>query len=108
MRTPIPKQRLHAVLPTVSGPQFGAFVANAVTDESVFACAKSVRFGYRFTNLNDFVAGKLDELPAFGAVQVIMLWIPIVMFVHAAAIQFEPIQQTSVHKFSQRSIDSRS
>ena len=50
---------------------------------------------------------KLDETSTLGAVQVIVLRIPIVVLVDTAAFEFELAQQTGVDKLGKRSINRR-
>lgn len=64
-----------------------------------------MEFCHGFADLQQFRAGKFDQLPTFGAVQVVVLGVSVVVLINAATIQFKPIQQTGINELSQRSID---
>ena len=55
----------------------------------------------------DFVAGKLDQLVALRAVQVIVLRVAVVVFVNAPAAERHLPQQAGFDEFGQRPVDRR-
>jgi hypothetical protein len=93
-------------LTTAFGTEFGAFVASSFDDESMIASPKSVNFCDRFSDLQQFRAREFDQFPAFCAVQMVMLGVPVVVFVDTATVQFETIQQAGIDELAQGSIDS--
>ena len=62
--------------------------------------------GYLVTDADDLIACKFDKFPAFRAVEVIVLGVTVVQLVHAAAFEFEAVQQSGVYKFFKSSVDS--
>lgn len=70
--------------------------------------AKSVRSCDLVAKANDFIAGKLDQLPALGAIEVVVLGVPVVELVHAATVQFESVQKARVDELLEGSIYCRS
>ena len=67
---------------------------------------ESVGPGYLVADTDDLIACKFDKFPAFRAVEVIVLGVTVVQFVHTAAFEFEAVQQSGVYKFFQSSVDS--
>jgi hypothetical protein len=48
--------------------------------------AKAVGSGNFVSESNNFVAGKFDQLPTLGAIQVVVFWVTVVKFVHAPTV----------------------
>jgi len=90
---------LNAILPPIARTLFDTFVANAVNNETVFFGSKSMQFGDVLANLNRLFAGKFDQFATFGAIQVIMLWIAIVVFIDTSSIQLESMKQSCIDEF---------
>jgi hypothetical protein len=96
-----------SVLAPADGSLFGAGIAGALDDEAVVFDSESVGAGDLIPQLDDFFAGKFDQLSAFGAVQVVVFGIAVVQFVHASAIEFEAVEESCVYEFLEGSIDGR-
>ena len=73
----------------------------------MIASPKSVLLCNGIPNLQNIGARELDQLPAFCAIQMIVLRVTVVMLIDTSSVQFEPIQQTSIGKLSQRSVYRR-
>ena len=73
----------------------------------MIASPKSVQLCNEVPNLQNIGTRELDQLPAFRTVQMIVLRVTVIMLVDTSAVQFESIQQTSIGKFSQRSVYRR-
>lgn len=67
--------------------------------------AEAVGSGNFIPDSNEFIAGKFDELTTLGAVQVVVLGVSVVKFVHASTVEFEAMEQTCVDEFLEGSID---
>lgn len=104
--SPIPNS-LNSILPTTLRTLFGAFVAGALDNKTMIASPKSVLLCNGIPNLQNIGTRELDQLPAFSAIQMIVLRVTVVMLVDTSSVQFESIQQTSIGKFSQRSVYRR-
>lgn len=73
----------------------------------MIASPKSVLLCNGIPNLQNIGARELDQLPAFRAIQMIVLRVTVVMLVDTSSVQFESIQQSSIGKFTQRSVYRR-
>ena len=100
-------RRLNPILPTALRTLFCAFVAGTLDNKTMIASSKSVQFCNGISNLQNIGTRELDQLPAFSAIQMIVLGVTIVMFVNTSSVQFESIQQPSIGKFSQRTVNRR-
>lgn len=65
-------------------------------------------FGDFVAETEEGVALEFDEGLALFAVEVIMLWVAIIMFVDAASIEFKTAQETGVDKFFEGAVDGGS
>lgn len=63
--------------------------------------------GNLVAQLHHLFALKLNQRMTLDAVQVIMLRIAVIVFVHATAVEFETSEQACIDKLFQRAIDSR-
>ena len=61
----------------------------------------------RLTDPQDLVAGKLDQLLATRAVEVIVLWIAVVMLVYRSAVEHHLAEEPRFHHFGERAVDRR-
>jgi hypothetical protein len=59
-----------------------------------------------FEKFSDHFASELDQFVAFGAVEMVVLRVTIVVLVNAAAVQLETSQEPCVNKFFQSPINS--
>lgn len=68
---------------------------------------KTMLLGHCVAKIQQLVTLELNQFLALGAIEMIVLGIPIIMLVDAAPIEDKLSQQSSVNKFSQSSIDRR-
>lgn len=95
-----------AVLAPSDGSLFGAGIADALDDQAVVFDSESVGAGDLVSQTDEFFAGEFDQLPAFGAVQMVVFGIAVIQFVHASAIEFEAVEESCVNEFLEGSVDS--
>ena len=95
-----------AVLASREGAFLGALVAGSLDNKPVISHTESVGPSYLVADTDDLIACKFDKFPAFSAVEVIVLGVTVVQLVHAAAFEFEAVQQSGVYKFFKSSVDS--
>ena len=67
--------------------------------------SESVGAGDLISQADEFFAGEFDQLPAFGAVQVVVFGIAVIQFVHASAVEFEAVEESCVNEFLEGSVD---
>ena len=94
-----------AVLAPSDGSLFGAGIADALDDKAVVFDSESVGAGDLISQADEFFAGEFDQLPAFGAVQVVVFGIAVIQFVHASAVEFEAVEESCVNEFLEGSVD---
>lgn len=94
-----------AVLAPSDGTLFGAGIADALDDQAVVFDSESVGAGDLISQADEFFAGEFDQLPAFGAVQVVVFGIAVIQFVHASAVEFEAVEESCVNEFLEGSVD---
>ena len=80
-----------SVLATSEGAFFGAGIADALDDEAVVFDSEAMRAGDFVSKSDDFIAGKFDQLPTLGAVQVVVFWVAVIEFVHASTVACEAV-----------------
>lgn len=90
---------------SADGSLFGAGIADALDDQAVVFDSESVGAGDLVSQADEFFAGEFDQLPAFGAVQVVVFGIAVIQFVHASAVEFEAVEESCVYEFLEGSVD---
>lgn len=79
--------------------------ADAADDQPVAGHAELVFAGNGFAEFEQFVAGEFDQLVAFGAMQVIVLGVAVIVFVDRPAAKDHGPQQAGFDHFGQRAVD---
>lgn len=98
---------LDPVLPAISRSFLGALIADSMNDEAMVFGSKSELLGDFLANFERVITREFDQLPAFRAIQVVVLRVAIIMFVDAPTVQLEHLQQARIYKLAQRAIDGR-
>jgi len=96
--------KIQLPLPLLRQPALQTHPAN---DQSVRVDAELVFPGDGFAKLQQLVALEFDQLVAFGAVQVVVLRVAIVVFIHGTAVERHLAEQARIDHFRERPIDGR-
>ena len=73
----------------------------------MIADAKPMFAAHPTNQLRQRVALKLNQLSALSAVEVIVLWIAVIVFVNTSPVQLETVQQPGVDELFKRPVDRR-
>lgn len=105
LRKVVHKYYLHAILYAAFTFLAAAVVAYTLDDQAMSADSKSMLAGDGVSQLQQLIALEFDQLVTFRAIEMIMLWIAIIMFVHATAIEFKFAKKARFDKLVKRTID---
>ena len=85
--------------------QLAAGVADSRDDQPMAGDMEVVFLGHSITQFDQFVTLELNQLLATLAIEVIVLWVAIIMFINGSARQLKLAQQSGIHEFVECTVD---
>jgi hypothetical protein len=96
--------RLDEVLATALILATAAIVADTLNDQAMAADSETMLPRDLVTQLRELLRLELKELVASHAVEMVVRWITIVVFIDATTVELKAAQQTRVHEFFERTV----